>query len=68
MNKRINVIWTISLIILPVFALLRVGLDIAGITMPDAFVRACGIILLLDIPLIVITSLKKRAAEKAEKE
>ena len=64
MNKRINVFWTISLIILPIIALLRIGLDIAGITVPDAAVRACGIILLIDIPLIVFSSLKKRAAEK----
>ena len=64
MNKRINVVWTLSLIILPIIALFRIGLDIAGITVPDAAVRICGIILLLDIPLIVITSLKKRAAEK----
>ena len=64
MNKRINVFWTISLIILPIIALLRIGLDIAGITVPDAAVRVCGIILLIDIPLIVFSSLKKRAAEK----
>lgn len=58
-DKRMTVIWAVSLLIIGVTALFAAGAHIAGIDLPDILVRVSGIAVLVALPVFAFASVKR---------
>ena len=59
MKKRNDLLWSISLLVIGLAAIILNGLNIIGIDVPDIVVRIIGVIDLLALPVLVYTTVKK---------
>lgn len=59
-NKRINLVWSISLIIIGIATLIISISSIVGITLPDILRRCLGVIELISLFVLVYTSVRKK--------
>lgn len=59
MKKRNDLLWSISLLVIGLAAIILTGLNIIGIDVPDIVVRIIGVIDLLALPVLVYTTVKK---------
>lgn len=57
--KKINVIWSVSLLIISIATIILAGANIVGIDLPDVFVRVLGVIDLVAVPFLVFSTIKK---------
>ena len=57
--KKINIIWSISLIILCFATIILAGANIVGIELPDIIVRILGIIDIVSLPVLAFLTVKK---------
>lgn len=58
-NKKITIVWSITLLILCVSTLVIVVTRIADIELPDIMIRVLGVVELITLPIFVFTSIKK---------
>lgn len=58
MDKKLRLAWSISLMIVGIWALVLAICNIAGFELPDNLVRVFGVIDLLVLPVIGYTSVK----------
>lgn len=58
-SKKINVIWTISLIVIGISTMVLIGANIIGIELPDIIVRVSGVIVLVALPVLAFSTVKK---------
>ena len=61
MDKKNTRLWGLSLIIISVVTIILAVCNIAGIGLPDAAVRIMGVLDICALPVLVYTSIKKRA-------
>lgn len=59
MKKRNDLLWSISLLVIGLAAIILTGLNIIGIDVPDIVVRIIGVIDSLALPVLVYTTVKK---------
>ena len=59
MKKRNDLLWSISLLVIGLVAIILTGLNIIGIDVPDIVVRIIGVIDLLALPVLAYTTVKK---------
>ena len=59
MKKRNDLLWSISLLVIGLAAIILNGLNIIGIDVPDIVVRIIGVIDLLALPVLAYTTVKK---------
>lgn len=57
--KKINIIWSISLIIICIATIILAGANIVGIELPDIIVRILGIIDIVSLPVLAFSTVKK---------
>lgn len=62
--KKINIIWSICLIVIGLISIISVGANIAAIKLPDVVVRVLGVIDLLLLPVLIFTTVKKIKCKK----
>ena len=59
MKKKIDLLWSISLMLIGVATFILAGSNIIGIELPDAIIRILGILDLAALPLLAYTTVKK---------
>ena len=59
MKKRNDLLWSISLLVIGLAAIIFTGLNNIGIDVPDIVVIIIGVIDLLALPVLVYTTVKK---------
>lgn len=59
MKNKIDLLWSISLIMIGIATVILAGSNIIGIELPDIIVRILGIVDLIVLPLLVFTTVKK---------
>ncbi len=59
MNKKNDLIWIISLVIIGIATVILAGSNIIGLMLSDAIVRVIGIIDLIALPFAAFTTVKK---------
>lgn len=62
--KRINQVWSVSLMVIGLTTLVVAGSRILGITLPDAAVVAAGVLDLIALPVLSFTTVRKLIGEK----
>lgn len=60
MDKKIDIIWSVSLIVISLVSLTLSILNIIGAALPSAVSTVLGIIDLCALPLLVYSSIKKK--------
>lgn len=63
-SKIINIMWSISLIIIGIATIILVGADIIAIELPDIAVRVLGVIDLVSLPVLAFSTVKKTKSKK----
>ncbi len=64
MKKKNDLIWSISLIILSVAAIVLAGSNVVGLKLPDAAVRIIGMIDIVALPFFVFSTIKKGKTDR----
>lgn len=59
MNKKNDLIWIISLVIIGIATVILVGSNIIGLMLSDVTIRIIGIIDLIALPFAAFTTVKK---------
>ena len=59
MEKRNNLLWSLSLLVIGIATVILAGSNIIGIELPDIAVRIIGVIDLIDLPVLAYTTVKK---------
>jgi len=59
MKKKINLIWSISLIVIGIATLILVVPKLIGLNLPDIAIRIIGVVDLIAIPVLAYTTVKK---------
>ena len=59
MEKRNNLLWSLSLLVIGIATVILAGSNIIGIELPDIAVRIIGVIDLIAIPVLAYTTVKK---------
>jgi len=59
MKKRIDLIWSMSLLVIGIATIILAGSNIIGIALPDVVVRVIGMVDLIALPFLVYTTIKK---------
>ena len=59
MEKRNNLLWSLSLLVIGIATVILVGSNIIGIELPDIAVRIIGVIDLIALPVLAYTTVKK---------
>ena len=57
--KKINIMWSISLIVIGIATIILAGSNLMGVDLPDIAVRICGITDLAALPVLAFTTVKK---------
>ncbi len=60
----INIMWSISLILIGIATIILAGANIAAIDLPDIIVRVLGVLDLLSLPVLVFSTVKKAESKK----
>ena len=68
MKKKINLLWSISLIVIGIATLILVVPKIIGLDFPDLAIRIIGVVDLIAIPVLAYTTVKIVGGHKNEKE
>lgn len=63
-SKKINIMWSVSLIIIGVATIILAGANIIGIELPDIAARILGVLDLVSIPVLVFSTVKKAESKK----
>lgn len=63
-TKKINIMWSVSLIIIGVATIILAGANIIGIELPDIAARILGVLDLVSIPVLVFSTVKKAESKK----
>lgn len=63
-DKKISMIWAISLLIIGVATLILSGTRIVGIQLPDLVTRVLGVVELIALPFLAYASVKKFSKKK----
>lgn len=64
MWRKLDTIWAISLFLIGIAAILLAGFNLMGIVLPDTATRIAGIIILIALPLLAYTTIKKISKQK----
>ncbi len=64
MKKKNDLIWSISLILISVAAIVWAGSNIVGLKLPDVAVRIIGMIDIVALPFFVFSTIKKVKADR----
>lgn len=59
-QRKVEILWGISLLIISIVTLILVGSNIIGFQLPDIVIRILGILALISIPVLVYTSKSKK--------
>ena len=59
MEKRNNLLWSLSLLVIGIATVILAGSNIIGIELPDTAVRIIGVIDLIALPVLAYTTVKK---------
>ncbi|MBQ2451462.1 MAG: hypothetical protein IJZ42_13645 [Lachnospiraceae bacterium] len=59
MEKRNNLLWSLSLLVIGIATVILAGSNIIGIELPDIAVRIIGVIDLIALPVLAYTTVKK---------
>lgn len=59
MEKRNNLLWSLSLLVTGIATVILAGSNIIGIELPDIAVRIIGVIDLIALPVLAYTTVKK---------
>jgi len=60
MNRKYEIIWRFSLLVIVIVTLIWVGSNLLNTNLPDIVVRIMGIIDFIAIPILVYSIVKKR--------
>lgn len=63
-SKIINIMWSISLIIIGIATIILVGAYIIAIELPDIAVKVLGVIDLVSLPVLAFSTVKKTKSKK----
>lgn len=63
-SKIINIMWSISLIIIGIATIILAGTNIIAIELPDIAVRVLGVVDLVSLPVLVFSTVKKAKSKK----
>ncbi len=63
-SKIINIMWSISLIIIGIATIILAGANNVAIELPDFAVRVLGVIDLVSLPALVFSTVKKAKSKK----
>ncbi len=58
-SKKINAMWSISLLIIGVATFILVGANVIGLELPDIAVRILGLIEIIALPVLGFSTVKK---------
>ena len=64
MEKKIRILWSVSLLIITCVSLIIAVSNMASLELPDIAKRVLGIVDLLSIPVLVYSSIKLRKLRK----
>ena len=59
MKNKIDLIWVISLIVIGITAILLAGSNIIGLALPDIAIRMIGVLDIIDLPVLIVATVKK---------
>ena len=59
MEKRNNLLWSLSLLVIGIATVILAGSNIIGIELPDIAVRIIGVIDSIALPVLAYTTVKK---------
>ena len=65
MEKRNNLLWSLSLLVIGIATVILAGSNIIGIELPDIAVRIIGVIDLIALPVLAYTTVKKIKKNKS---
>ena len=68
MEKKIRILWSVSLLIITCVSLIIAVSNMASLELPDIAKRVLGILDLLSIPVLVYSSIKLRKWNNSDKE
>jgi len=68
MEKRVGILWRVSLLIIACVSLIIAVSNMTSLELPDIAKRILGIIDLLSIPVLVYSSIKLRKWNNSDKE
>lgn len=57
--KTVNILWSLSLIIIGICTVISAGANILRIDMSDIIIRIVGIIVLIALPILAYTTVRK---------
>ena len=63
-SKKINIMWSVSLIIIGVATIILAGANIIGIDLPDIVARILGVLDLVSLPVLAFSTVKKAQGKK----
>ena len=63
-SKKINIMWSVSLIIIGVATIILAGANIIGIELPDIAARILGVLDLISLPVLAFSTVKKAQNKK----
>lgn len=63
-SKKINIMWSVSLIIIGVATIILAGANIIGIDLPDIAARILGVLDLVSLPVLAFSTVKKAQGKK----
>lgn len=58
-SKKINIIWSTSLIVIGIATIILIGANIIGIELPNIIIRVLGVIDLVALPILAFSTVKK---------
>ena len=58
-SKKLNITWSVSLLVIGISAIVLLGSKIIGIELNDIIIRIIGVIDLLALPVFVFTTIQK---------
>ena len=63
-SKKINIMWSVSLIIIGVATIILAGVNIIGIELSDIAARILGVLDLVSLPVLAFSTVKKAQNKK----
>ncbi|MCI7351327.1 MAG: hypothetical protein MSH60_11355 [Ruminococcus sp.] len=63
-SKKINIMWSVSLIIIGVATIILAGASFLGIELPDIAARILGVLDLISLPVLAFSTVKKAQNKK----
>lgn len=63
-ERTLNILWSIALMLIGAATIILSVINIFELSMPDVFVRICGVVDLISLPVLVFTTIKKAKSKK----